>query len=72
MQVVLLTDKPDGNDGLAMQFVMRPVVVGACITAISMLSSTELGEKDRAGLGMSTLRFSVAVADPVLFDAVMI
>lgn len=30
------------------------------------------GEKDKVGLGMSTLRFSVAVPDPVLLAAVIV
>lgn len=36
-----------------------------------MVSKTEAGKKFSMGLGISTLRFNVAVADPVLLVAVI-
>ena len=38
---------------------------------MSMVSKTKAGKKFSVGLGISALRFSVAVADPVLLVAVI-
>ena len=66
-----MTLYPDGKIGETVQFAIVPVVTGVWLMVWSMVSTMTPGEKDRVGLARSTLRFSVAAADPVLLDAVM-
>lgn len=71
-QVELLMLNPDDNAGVMVQLVIVPVVVGVWTAAAPMVSETVAGEKATVGLAIKMLRFTVAVPDPMLFDAVMV
>ncbi len=72
-QVVVLMLRPKGSMPTLMeQFVMVPVIVGVCVAALPMVSTNVLGEKDTVGLASRTVKFKLAMADPVLFEAVIV
>ena len=54
------------------QFAIEPEVVGMWLVGRPTVSFTELGEKDAAGLAMSTAKFKVVVPDPFPLRAVMV
>ena len=72
-QVVVLMLRPKGRTPrVTEQFVTVPVIVGVCVAALPMVSTTVLGEKDTVGLASRTVKFKLAMADPVLFEAVIV
>ncbi len=71
-QVELLMFKPEGNVGETVQVVMVPVVAAECVADLLTVSTTVEGEKDTVGLAIRTLKFKVAVPDPVRLVAVIV
>lgn len=72
-QVAVFMTMGEGSDGVAVQFLMMPVVVGVCATAFPMVSTKVPGLNVTMGVGIDcTLKFTMAVAEPVLFAAVMV
>ena len=72
-QVAVFMTMGEGSEGVAVQFLMMPVVVGVCVTAFPMVSTKVPGLNVTMGVGIDcTLKFKLAAAEPVLFAAVMV
>lgn len=72
MQLLPLMERDGGSGGLAVQLVMVPLVVGVWVTVLPTVSMSVPGLKATTGTGVDiTARFRIAVANPVLFEAVM-
>lgn len=71
-QVLLSMDREEGKTGFVVQLVMVPRVEGTCVTVFPTVSTHAPGLNATKGAPVDiTPRFRMAVADPVLFDAVM-
>ena len=69
--VVAFTVRP-GMAGEIAQDAIVPVVVGVCVAGTAAVSTTAAGVKTIVGFAITTARFKVAEAVPVVFVTVIV